>query len=213
MLFERRHCLKWIVNLFFVLLMAGCQVTNSASMGRISPSSAAKLILDFLKVDHPDLNPEIPLTLIELTTDNIWESLHIQIFKSASDIFPNQSFIVTSDARVIMMGSAFGDRGVTDMAVVDLDQDDRPELAFAYIYGSGLTIAQLGLFAPGQDPDGPFIAETRYSEEIMLIVDSPQDVFISHASKESASEDVDIVGKLVFEEEKGTWLFSVIPVR
>jgi hypothetical protein len=158
----------WILLLCSLSCLTGCHAAGQESFGLINEKEAQDLILAYLKYENPDLNESARLDLEELTTDRIWQALGIQVFTNRSSVFLNQAFIITSEGSVLPMGSSFGDVGVIDMVVTDLDGDHRAELAFSYAFGSGITRTMLALYIPAVDENSLWDADMAYSGYLCL---------------------------------------------
>jgi len=89
----------------------------------------------------------------EMTTDEIWNRLGVQVFQVSGDIFKYDTFLVKR-GQVTPLGTGFGGMGVTTMAVTDLDRDGQPELLYTYSFGSGIHPSRLGMYAPTFPGDG-----------------------------------------------------------
>jgi hypothetical protein len=127
--------------------------------GGLSIPEAETLVRSWYAQEKPDLNPQVTTPLVELTTQEIWNRLGVQIFQVNGDIFQYDTFLIQGDT-VIHLGSGFGGTGVNSLAVTDLDQDGHPELAYTYSFGSGIHQARLGLYSPVL-PGEPIIEANR----------------------------------------------------
>ncbi len=200
----------WILLLCFLLCLTGCHTAGQDSFGTINEKEAQDLILAYLKHENPELNRSANLDLEELTTDEIWQALGIQIFKNRSNVFLNQAFIITSEGGVLPMGSSFGDVGVIDMVVTDLDDDHRAELVFSYAFGSGITRTMLALYIPAVDENRLWTADMAYSGYLCLEAapDSGALVQLCQFNGEEFSPER-LLGLMTLMIEKGTPLPGV----
>ena len=129
-------------NAVLALVLSACALMGlsecSRESGRLSLSEAEALIRDF------DTHLSTQLRLKEITTDEIWRRLHIQVFKDEGDF----TTFVISNGRVGVLGTSFGGWGVTQMCVTDLDSNGSPELTYVYSWGSGLHRSHIAAYLP-----------------------------------------------------------------
>jgi hypothetical protein len=100
--------------------------------------------------------PKAPqdIKLTDLTTDVIWQRLSGQIFRMADGRWEGEVLFVKGQ-EVVQLGTSFGGLGATSFCVTDLDGDGKPELLFAYSWGSGAHRACLGILRPDRTPLTP----------------------------------------------------------
>ncbi len=156
------------IILFLAILASACGAAGSGKRAWLDEDAAHGLILAYLNSEHPDLSGDVRLSLIELTTNEIWDALNVQVFKNQTDPFLNQTFLITSDQTVLPMGESFGDVGVTELLLVDLNKDEQPELVFTYVFGSGRTWSHLAAYAPDIDRKNILISRLAYMGRLSL---------------------------------------------
>ncbi len=103
----------------------------------------------------PNMNPTAQFPLLELTTPEIWNRLHVQVFKVTGSGYADESFLI-DHGKASLIGAGFGGHGIMSMCVADLAQDRRPELVFTYSFGSGLHQSMVGMW-PQAPPGSPRI--------------------------------------------------------
>jgi hypothetical protein len=206
-----RCCILVVGILCAVWLLVACGTGPSHPAEPVSTAEAESLILASIRTSNPDLNPDASLSLQELTTDMIWDALSIQVFKSTSDLVPNQAYILTARGDVIPMGESFGGPGVTDMLVVDMDRDEEPELVFAYTWGSGISRTCLGAYAPAYDRTAILTTEMAYLGDMVLQRSSDHLVKIKVCTeKPGGTSCADILGSLLLTAGDGEGNLSVV---
>ena len=112
---------------------------------RISLAQAETLVrAEFFDVGS-DLYTAFEFPLQELTSDEIWTRLGVQIFQVSGGVYQYHTYLAR-DGRIKALGTGFGGFGLTDMCVADLDDDGNPELIYTYSWGSGIHRAHLAAY-------------------------------------------------------------------
>jgi len=137
-------------------------------VARLSLEQAGSLILSWYRQQKLDLNPQVTLPLKEMTTDEIWSRLGVQVFQVSGDIFMYDTFLVHR-GQVTPMGTGFGGVGVTTLAVADLDRDGQSELLYTYSFGSGIHQSRLGIYSPTLPGEGILEASTTLTNGDLLL--------------------------------------------
>ena len=91
------------------------------------------------------MNPAAEFPLKELTTAEIWDRLHAQVFVVINGVYVDQCYII-HDGTISPLGESFGGSGVMSMCVSDLAGDGRPRLVFSYSWGSGIHRSLVGVW-------------------------------------------------------------------
>jgi hypothetical protein len=121
---------------------------------RLKPDEIQAVVRAWFRAEKPAARLPETLPLDELTTDDIWQKLGVQVVKVASRESPldAQTFVLQG-GRVVPIGASFGGAGVTSLVLADLLHDGKPKLVFAYAWGSGLHRSQVGVYDPhGKEP-------------------------------------------------------------
>ncbi|HZD57008.1 MAG TPA: hypothetical protein VE136_09815 [Anaerolineales bacterium] len=105
-----------------------------------------------------------------------------QIFKVTGRLFRNESFLLNGD-HVIQLGDASGGKGLTSLAISDLDGDSRAELLFTYSCGLGPQFgsreqSRVGVYAPAYDSTRTFEANMAYTGDMNLLAESATEVVL-----------------------------------
>jgi len=149
------------------VLLNGCGkggspvITNNAKSRATEPSATANALPDRLSLSQataavcqeifrltPDMNASADFPLKELTTSDVWDRLHVQVFAVTSGVCQDEAFIIR-DGRAFLLGTSFGGSGVMSMCVADLNGDGQPKLIFSYSWGSGVHRSLVALWMGG----------------------------------------------------------------
>src|SRR6516225_9751446 len=98
---------------------------------RLALAEAEKQVRAFIFADKPAMNPKAEFPVKELTTDEVWEKLGVQVFQVTKGVQSHETFVV-SRGRVARIGTGFGGAGVQSMCVAELNGDGRPKLVFSF---------------------------------------------------------------------------------
>jgi len=163
---KRRLFFAWLVAL--LLILTSCAPRLDAT-GRWTEKDASKLIEKYYQAQYPDLNPNVTFPVEDVTKDEIWQLMHIQVFRITDGIYANESFILNGEI-LVQMGTAFGGSGVTDMLVTDLYPDGNFELIFAYNFGSGIHQTHMAAYMPNYDASRIIECEVAYLGDLSLVI-------------------------------------------
>ena len=94
--------------------------------------------------DNPKMNPSVTTPLVELTTEEMWQRLGLQLYSVTEGVAQCRSFLVL-DRRAHPLAGGFGGHGLQSACVTDLDGDGAAELTYSYSWGSGVHRTQLGV--------------------------------------------------------------------
>lgn len=170
---------------------------------RISLEQAHEDVRATLYEMKPDLNSEFEFSLVELTTDDIWEQLHLQVFKMAESSFGSETFVLI-DGRVELIGKSFGGAGVTQLFATDLNEDSAYELTYTYAWGSGIHRAHLAIYIPGETPSQHLEAEQIFFHGDYLLEQlDAQTIYVYKRTARDLNSDLDPLGKLGLIEVEG----------
>lgn len=162
---KSRLLIPWLVAL--LLMLAAC-TPGMDTEGRWSEKDASNIIQKYFLAQNPGLNPYTRFPVEDVTTDEIWQQLHIQVFRITDDIYANESFIINGEV-LVQMGTAFGGSGVNSMLVSDLYREGTPELLFVYNFGSGIHQSRMAAYLPWYDASRILECEVAYQGDLQLV--------------------------------------------
>lgn len=142
-------CLTGFLIVIFVSA-CGNHATNRAAAQRISLVRAEELVRTTIYEEASDMNPAAQFPLEEITTDEIWERLDIQIFKVVGDWASLGDTHLIKDEKVEIL------YGVTSMQVIEFGENGESEFVYAFYGGSGLHYSQLAMYC-SECPDDHII--------------------------------------------------------
>jgi hypothetical protein len=143
----------------------------------LPPGLVENLIVNFWQEEHPEFSPEESLSLEELTMDGqIVPQLGVRIFHVTEGLLENETFLITHPSSVLRLGAATGGRGVSSLALSDLDGDGTSELYYSYSFGSGIQQSRLGVYAPAHAAGKVYEAEATFLSDLGLFSDQPGQV-------------------------------------
>ena len=122
--------------------------TTQAAPTRLSMAEATVAVREELFRTTPKMNPSAEFPLKEMTTDEVWERLHLQVFAITGDIRCDQAYVVRN-GQVFPLGEGLGGSGVMSMCVADLNGDGQPKLVFSYSWGSGVHRSLVAVWTGG----------------------------------------------------------------
>jgi len=171
----------------------------------LSPESAGLQIRAYLHDENPKQDPNLVLAVEELTSEEIWNRLYVQVFRITAGPFTGQSFLIHTEG-VIPLGPASGSRNLTALRVADLDQDQTAELLFTYQLVKDARQSWIGMYAPAYDPGRVFYAETGYLGNLGLTQESPAQVSVRVVEPEPETKRIkylEALGNLAIEAQEG----------
>ena len=127
---------------------AASQPATTAKVQRVSLEEATKVVRAEIYRRQPQMNPAAKFPLKELTTDDVWKRLAVQVFVVTEGVQQCQTYIVRG-AEATAIGASSGGWGVMSMCVADLDGDGKPELVFTHSSGSGVHRSNVGVWTGG----------------------------------------------------------------
>ena len=199
---KRRLFISLLIAL--LLMLTACTPGMDAE-GRWSEKDASRLIKTYYQAQYPDLNPDVTFPVEDVTTDEIWQQLHIQVFRLTDDIYANESFILNGEI-LVQMGIAFGGSGVNSMLVSELYREGTPELLFVYNFGSGIHQSHIAAFLPWYDASRPLECDISYRGDLQLVrsEDGGVDVLIIDPTLPADQQDPTLkLGTLSLVKENG----------
>ncbi len=178
---------------------------SAVSSTRLTSDKAEQLVRDYLRSQHPNLNPDTRLPMPELPMPELWEHLPVQIFRVTEGPFARETFLIHDDT-VLQLGTAFGGIGVNSLQVSDLDQDGNVELLFAYSFGSGIHQTRIGMYAPAYDDDRIYETETAYLGDAGLFKEDTSNVAVRAVESDEETSTLrylDTLGHLAIQQHEG----------
>jgi hypothetical protein len=133
-----------------------------------------------------------------LTADDTWKRLGTQVFQVTGPVQNYETFAIR-DKKVHQLGRGIGGQGVTSLCVADLNRDKRPELVYAYSWGSGIHrshVAVLDILAP--EPKEHVAPQTYFNALQDLAVERVDDQTVRVLAGKTK------VGRLVLARKEGT---------
>jgi hypothetical protein len=126
--------------------MIGCHSTRNqtkvpfSAPATITIAEAETLVKDWDKIQKDQFYWRISPKLKEVTTKDISESLHAQVFqlKDYTGSVTEFDAYLIKDRNVYPMSIGFGGFGLMDMSVCDIDGDSKDELVYTFSWGSGM---------------------------------------------------------------------------
>jgi hypothetical protein len=106
----------------------------------------------------------------------------VQLFRITDGLYRNQTYLIEGE-RVVQLGETAGGRGLTSLAISDLDTDMQPELLFTYSAalspGAGAgEQSRVGVYAPAYDPIRTFEADFAYLGDLTLSAENATTVHL-----------------------------------
>jgi hypothetical protein len=109
---------------------------------RVTSDEASRIVRTTVFEMQPSMNPEYQVALREITTDDVWERLRVQVFQITEGP-PSYRTYVVRDGRAEQIGEGFGGYGVVSMCAADLNGDGADELVYSFSWGSGIHRSRL----------------------------------------------------------------------
>jgi RNA polymerase sigma factor (sigma-70 family) len=166
---------------------------------RIPLAEAEKRVRAFVLKENPRMAPTVKCPLKELTTDDVWKRLKVQVFQVTDDVQVCETFVLTRE-KVHRIGKGIGGHGVVSLCVADLNKDGRLELVYSYSWGSGMHRSHVAVFDCQAKAPKEYIAPQTYlhhQEDLKVKRDDDQTVRVFSGKTE--------VGRMVFEGKEGEW--------
>jgi hypothetical protein len=111
---------------------------------RVGLEQATALVRAWIFEEKPTMNESMEAPLVELTTDEMWHRLGVQLFQVTEGEWAYSSYCVF-DGRAYFLCQGFGGNGIMSACVTDLDSDGVPELTYTYSWGSGIHRSLIGV--------------------------------------------------------------------
>ena len=137
---SRRYLMMFVcitlTALILVSKIAFCQ--NEASY-KLSIEEVEKLVKKWVEENKDQFLWQASPRLKEVTTKDISERLHAQVFKlfGTSSITEVDSYLA-KDGKIYPMSIGLGGVGLAEMCVSNVDNDSNDEMIYTYSWGSGI---------------------------------------------------------------------------
>ncbi len=134
----------WLLSCNLGCTAAPDDSRESAAGVRVDLDSAQRLVRAFVFEECPDMNPLVEVPLDELTTEEMWERLEVQLFSVTDGVRAGNSYLV-HEGRVLALCGGLGGHGIQSACVTDFDADGVPELTYTWSWGSGIHRTHVGI--------------------------------------------------------------------
>jgi hypothetical protein len=168
---------------------------------RLMLKEAEELVTQQLRQERKII-PSVQLTLKELTTDEVWKRLGVQVFQVTGTIQAHETFVIRQK-KAHQIGYGFGGHGVTSLCVAALNKDKRPELVYAYSFGSGVHRSHVAVFDCLAQVPREFTAPQAYFGGHDLAVKRIDDQNVRVLAGEAK------IGRLVMARKEGDLMASI----
>ncbi len=103
---------------------------------RVRLAEATAMVRASIFAEQPTMNESMVAPLVELTTEEMWQRLGVQLFQVTDGVAECNTYLVFGGGAHLLCGG-FGGHGIQSACVTDLDRDGSPELTYTYSWGSG----------------------------------------------------------------------------
>ncbi|MEN6521839.1 MAG: hypothetical protein ABFD46_11905 [Armatimonadota bacterium] len=187
--------------------LVGCCSAENTAYTRLTVDEAEKLVQDWVKKNRDRCYWHNQPKLKELTTEDIWQQLHVQVFKlkdHTESISEIDAYLV-KNGKVYPMCTGFGGHGLTDMCVCDIDKDSKDELVYIYSWGSGIHRSLVCAYRFGKtDPFNISLAFSITNVDIKLEKRDKNKVDLWTADGKFR------FGELIYQQQAGKQSLSII---
>jgi hypothetical protein len=121
-------------------------ISNTQAAERLPAAEAEKLVDAHIRAATPTMNPAAKFPVKELTTDDLWKRMSIQVFQVADGVRQYETFLIRGGKEVRPLGRGLCGWGVMSLCVVDLDGDRKPALVYTYSWGMGFHRSHVAVF-------------------------------------------------------------------
>ena len=133
--------MKFCRHVLLLSLLISC---SSVAADPISTDSFEPLVREYAFRVNPMLNPSVQFKIEEFPIEDLWDTLHMQIFSVRymsgpdSESWFSEDLLIYLDDELVPFASAFGGFGLTSAVMSGED------LYFSYSWGSGMHRSHLG---------------------------------------------------------------------
>lgn len=165
--------------------------TSEPTDKRLSLAEATLAVRQEVFRSNPKMNPAAEFPLRELTTPEIWDRLHAQVFMVTDGVYVDESYII-DHGKTSLIGAGFGGHGIMSLCVADLAGDGRPELVFTYSFGSGIHRSMVGIWTVGDKWAAADLA--LMNEDLSLSKTDDHNVNLNYGKFDSESRTLKSLG-------------------
>ena len=136
-----------VISLVLMFALCGEDVSKHTDEPpkRLSIEAMTDKVADVIRAEKPRARIDKSFAVVDLTTDAVWDQLHVQVVKvKRGAIEQSETFVLGGD-KVQRIGRAFGGDGVTTIVVADPAGDKKPLLIYAFAWGSGDHRSEIGI--------------------------------------------------------------------
>jgi hypothetical protein len=144
---------------------------------RVGLDEATALVRAEIFERKPTMNESMEAPLRELTTDEIWRRLGVQLYQVTEGVRACATYLVL-DGRAHLLCGGFGGNGIQSACVTDLDGDGAPELTYTWSWGSGIHRSQLGVCRVTGDGLLQEVAPLAYVGDLFVRKESDERVVV-----------------------------------
>jgi RNA polymerase sigma-70 factor (ECF subfamily) len=166
---------------------------------RLSLKEAEDAITSHIFATNPKMNRDAKFPLTEMTTDDVWTRLGVQVYQVKAPPQQGALFVIKKD-QIYSIGPG-GARGnsLKSVCVADLNGDKRPKLVYSFQFGSGDLCSRIAVFdCLAKEPEDIVAGDTYYNANDHLVLKRVNDQTVKVRTK-SGNE----VGKVVLEKKEG----------
>jgi hypothetical protein len=173
----------------------------------LPPGRVEGLIADFWQEQFDEQIAAEVISTEEISTmqGELAKQLGGRLFRVSEGLLEKETFLITHSSEVIRLGRTAGGRGVTSLALADLDRDDRAELYFTYSFEDGGYQSRLAVYIPEYDLVN-FEADLSFQGDLMLFSEQPHQVGIRAVEGDLETKTIqyqETLGYLTLQVENG----------
>jgi RNA polymerase sigma factor (sigma-70 family) len=166
---------------------------------RLSLKEAEDAITSHIFATNPKMNRDAKFPLTEMTTDDVWKRLGVQVYQVKAQPQQGALFVIKKD-QIYSIGPG-GARGnnLRSLCVAELNGDKRPKLVYSFQFGSGDFCSRIAVFdCLAKEPEDIVAGDTYYNANDHLVLKRVNDQTVKVRTKSG-----DEVGKVVLEKKAG----------
>lgn len=183
----------------FIFLLQGL----ASCRGGATPVPGERVSLEDAREIIGALLPNRDLEIEEITTDELWNEMGVQLFANNCPQRYEYVFAIVQD-KAVMLKEHWG-AYYFDYALSDMDGDGRKEMLYAYDWGSGIVRSVLGVLK--SDGNQENVVPTEDAEGLWTIrnLETDGDTVIFDVQSLGGSPE----GKGICTYKKGEYIFDI----